>query len=759
MITLKTYQTEAIDGLVKDTYSLLKKPGAQHKMIFKAPTGSGKTVTMAAFLNRLSEELPEKFDLPKRQIAYIWIAPNQLHYQSYLALKSYFAELRSLKPIHFEDITDGRLKPNEILFLNWQSVNKDGNLYIKENESDKSLISYINQARNYDTEIIAILDEAHLFATKGKSSQDLLNKIFAKVEIDVSATPLFKSDYSTTIKRPDVVAAEMIKQGVILNPDLDSHQQQGKTLNRILMELALKKRKELAEAYKNAGIDINPLLLIQLPNDKQTESVLDIEIKEEVLTWLKVKVVTTENHKLAIWLSNTKSNLDGIEKADNMVDVLLFKQAIALGWDCPRAAVLLIFREIQQETFTIQTVGRILRMPEQKHYSDSSLNYGYVFTNLSKDMIKIVQDDMDYIVQNKSNRIESYKSITLQSAFINTRLIRNRLGSKFRKCFFEAAQDYLNVTFENETTQGETIYHYNYKQLKSKLIELDVEKIEIPIPKDVLIETEIGETQVKNQERFAKTPSELDILFRQFCRDHVGGYAKIDSTPVLELAIKLFFEEYLSINEYQAVKIMLYEQNKSQFVEVIDRALQKHEDLLEEKASLASKRSEESIWEVPAQRIYNDYYQEKNAPLHALIPFYENKSASNPEINFTIFLENNKQHIEWWYKNGDKNKEDFAVNYINRHNQLSGFYVDFVIKLKNGKICLFDTKTVDSDPEFCNKHNALIEYIEKENANGKNLVGGVIVPKEAGVWKYCDNRINSAINITGWVTFIPGLVN
>ncbi len=758
MIALKKYQTEAVEGLVKDTFSLLKLSGARQKMVFKAPTGAGKTVTVAAYLNSLCEELPDKLDITKRQLAFIWIAPNQLHLQSFNALKRYFAELRSIRPIQFEDITDNRIKPNEVLFLNWQSINKEGNLYIKENESDKTLVSYINQARLHDTEIILILDEAHLFASKGKAAQDLLQTIYAKIEIDVSATPLFKSDYGFTIKRPDVVEAEMIKKGVILNPKLDAHDQQGKSLNQVLIELALKKREQLANVYKKAGININPLLLVQLPNDNKTESALDNEIKEEVTTLLEIKGLTTKNHRLAIWLSDTKINLDGIEAPDNMVEVLLFKQAISLGWDCPRAAALLIFRELQQETFTIQTVGRILRMPEQKHYPDATLNYGYVYTNLSKDIIQIVQDDMDYIVQNKAIRVQHYKAIALRSSYINTRLNRNRLGSKFRRSLYEAAEEYFGVTLDPSKTGGEGLYHYNGKQLQSKFIELTIDNIEIPIPKDVQIEVEIGATQVKDMERFAKTQSELDILFRQFCRNHVGSYAKIDSTPVLELALKMFYEEYLSMNEFQAVKITLYEQNKPRFIEVIDRALQKHEILLHQKASSTSKKVEENEWDVPPEKIYNDNYQEKVAPTHALEPFYEYKSASNPEKTFVQFLEAHKAHIEWWYKNGDKNKEDFAVTYQDRYDIIRGFYVDFVIKLKKGPIALFDTKTPDSDPEFCNKHNALHEYVQEQNKTGKNLLGGIIVPKEDGVWKYCDNPITSSKDTTGWISFDPALV-
>lgn len=760
MIELKTYQSEAVSGLIKDTYKLLKMPGARHKMVFKAPTGAGKTVTMAAYLNMLCEELPDKLDLAQRQVAFIWIAPNQLHLQSFNALKNYFSELRSIKPIQFEDITDARIKPNEVLFLNWQSINKDGNLYIKENESDKTLVSYINQARLHDTEIVVILDEAHLFASKGKAAQELLQSLYAKIEIDVSATPFFQHiDYGYTIKRNDVVEAEMIKQGVILNPALDAHNQQGKSLNQVLMELALKKREDIVAAYKKLDININPLLLIQLPNDTKTESILDNQIKEEVETLLEVKGITTKNNRLAVWLSNDKTNLDGIEAPDSMVDVLLFKQAIALGWDCPRAAVLLIFREIQQETFTIQTVGRILRMPQQKHYHDATLNYGYVYTNLSKDIIQIVQDDMDYIVQNKAIRIQQYKALALRSYFINTRLTRNRLSSKFRRCLYEAAEEYFEVTLDMEKAGTESLFSYNSRQLQNKFIELNVDKIDIAIPKDVQIEVEIGATHVTNMERFAKTQSELDILFRQFSRNHVGSYAKVDSTPQLELAIKMFFEEYFSMDEFHAVKITLYEQNKPRFIEMIDRALENHELLLQQKAASTSKKVDESEWDVPPEKIYNEYYQEKVVASHALLPFYENKSASNPEKNFVQFLEGHKDHIEWWYKNGDKNKEDFAVTYENSEKIIKGFYVDFVIKLKNGTVALFDTKTLNSEKEFVNKHNALHEYILKHKTNEQNLIGGIIVPKGEGVWKYCDNLITSATDTTGWISFDPALAN
>ena len=58
----------------------------------------------------------------------------------------------------------------------------------------------------------------------------------------------------------------------------------------------------------------------------------------------------------------------------------MFKQAAAVGWDCPRAQIILMYREIQNPTFQIQVLGRVLRMPEGKHYNKDILNHAYLYT-------------------------------------------------------------------------------------------------------------------------------------------------------------------------------------------------------------------------------------------------------------------------------------------------------------------------------------------------------------------------------------------
>ena len=53
---------------------------------------------------------------------------------------------------------------------------------------------------------------------------------------------------------------------------------------------------------------------------------------------------------------------------------------VATGWDCPRAHILVKLRENMDETFEIQTIGRIRRMPEAKHYENMLLDSCYLYT-------------------------------------------------------------------------------------------------------------------------------------------------------------------------------------------------------------------------------------------------------------------------------------------------------------------------------------------------------------------------------------------
>lgn len=776
MIELKDYQKKAVRELKSKLVELLNEEEDRQKLIFKAPTGAGKTVMASTLLDEVTYELPMDGACKYTQVAWVWIAPNKLHQQSYKSMRNFFSEKRSLRPVMFDecDHVEG-LQKGDVLFLNWESINKDNAVMIRGNEQNRTLYELIRKTKiEKHLPVVVVIDEEHMFGGRNaKKSEMVLQAIKPKVEIRISATPVTSSFYNVVVKRNDVINEEMIKRGIQLNPNIYSSKEQSDlTVNQRLLKLALAKRNEMAEAYMEHGI--NPLLLIQLPNDSsESLNANERTIAEEMKAYLETMCdISVENGKLAVWLSKDKSpNLQNITKPNDMTEVLLFKQAIALGWDCPRASVLLIFRELQSVTFTTQTVGRILRMPEQQFYQNDLLNYGYVYTNLSADIIQIVGDDMNYLSSVYANRRKDIENITLRSCYIDHRMQRNRLGSQFRAVFAKKMEEEWNqnpmMLFsvedmfskqedndEIEEKEDDTLdkkIQFNRLNAKNHGVKCDVARIMVDIPKDTRITKFDGTTEIVEKARLARNASELRDMFTKFCRDNVGHFAKYDSTPVLMGALEYALEKYLNVFYHDVPKVVLQRDNKPHFEDLIHKALAEYKRTLE-KQKPDEACYKQTIWELPETRLYNSQVslaRDGEIFNHALKPFFEQVNVSKPEHDFVRWIDVQNEYIDWWYKNGDEGKQHFAVPYTDSGNRKRCFYVDFIIRLNNGIICLFDTKTCDSDEDAPEKHNALQHYIEDYRKHGKKIVGGVVIAK-GGNWYYPDGLIDNTTDLDGW---------
>ena len=782
MIELRDYQKKAVRDLKQRMIEMLNDPEDRQRLIFKAPTGAGKTVMVSTLLDELTRDLPINGECRYSRVAWVWIAPNKLHQQSYRSMRNFFSERRSLRPVMFDecDHLDG-LHPGDVLFLNWESINKDNAVMIRDNEQNRTLYELIRKTKiEQHLPVVVIIDEEHMFAGRNaKKSELVLQAIQPHIELRVSATPVTQSYNAVVVKRQDVINEEMIKKGIELNPNVKSSKEQSElTVNQRLLKKALEKRKELAEAYKEYGI--NPLLLIQLPNDSsESMSSKDKTIAEEMQAYLEqVCDISVANGRLAVWLSKDKSpNLQNITRPDDITEVLLFKQAIALGWDCPRASVLLIFRELQSMTFTTQTVGRILRMPEQHFYQNDALNYGYVYTDLSADMISIVGDDMNYISTLYANRKKDLQNISLLSSYADKHgAVRNRLGSQFRSIFYQtmeqeweqnplllfSAEDFFEddgeTESEEETEKKEAeldakvkLNRYNAKRHG---VQTDVSRILVAIPKDTPLTGDSGIVEITDKARLALNATELRNLFTMFCRKNVGSFSKFDSTPVLQGAIESALEEYLNVFEGDVPKVVLYHQNRPRFEELIHKALVKYEHTMKKQNNDAAMQYQQSVWQVPETRLYNAAMvrtTEGEIFNHALYPYFEELKASRPEQEFARWLDDKMEYVDWWYKNGNDGKQHFAVPYTDSGDRKRCFYVDFIIRLKSGTICLFDTKTKGSDVDAPEKNNALMQYINDYQAKGKKIVGGVLIKDEGtSNWYYPGGIIQDTDNIDGW---------
>lgn len=788
------YQQKAVDELVNKTIDLLGLRGNRHTLVFKAPTGSGKTVMASEMLMRLNQELTERPDAPFTEVAYIWIAPNKLHEQSYFKMKNYFTENCALRPVIYDELdhsADGYIKPGEILFVNWESINKDKNLMVRETENSASLYDITRRTQDDNgIPIVLLIDEEHMFGGKNaKKSEKVLATIQPKVEIRVSATPQPREGQRVEVPREKVIEEEMIKENIVLNPALNFNDPHG-SLNQHLVWLAMQKREELAKAYKDLGVDINPLLLIQLPNDtSENLTAEDTKVKDEIIATLDAYGVNTANGRLAIWLSGEKTdNLDMIDRSNDPTEVLLFKQAIALGWDCPRAAVLLIFRKIESFQFSAQTVGRILRMPEQKYYTDQRLNQGYVYTNLSKDIIEIVKDDMDYLASNVvAKRREGIKNIVLDSEY-SERLStdRNRLGTDFKEVLRDVFKNEWKLSNSQRGFFTEQMLLDDEKQTDEPVdissetarnreaanhaanIRWYVPYIGVDIVKDLEMTGEVGQRLVMSKASYINNVADMNAMFLAFCKKLLGNYYEQRSVKTLAGYIKEVMEELFELYEYDAIKVILSNDNKyhnrQKFARIIGKAIDCYTQRLRLRQAQAKRRAFKHYdWIVPAERAYpvDLYVERRDLPTHALFPYMQSKpkaKGSETERKFETFLEENANAIDWWYKNGDQGKAHYAIGYTNSFGEKALFYVDYIICMNNGDIFLFDTKTENSDTEAPYKHNALWKYMHLPENKGKRLHGGIIIPDAFGNWVYSPAPLDLKLgtsNTTNWYIFDP----
>lgn len=785
MKTLK-YQQDAISELTDKTVKLLNLGGSRRKIVFEAPTGAGKTVMTCQTLANIVDELRTRGDSRFKECAFIWFAPRKLHLQSYMSLKGAFGETRKLTPVMFDELDQSEgIQPGEILFVNWESVNKEKNLMVRDSESSASLYEITRRTQEeLGLPIVAVIDEEHMFwSNTADKTKAVLDRINPAVELRISATPkTAHPDALCKVQRGDVIAAEMIKKEVVLNPEIDINGSEDEiAMNERLIKAALEKRTQIAEAYQSLGININPLLLIQLPNDKkESMTTEDEKVAEQVKTYLKYMCdITEENGKLAVWLSNEKSNLDGLENPTNLAQVLLFKEAIALGWDCPRAAVLLIFRKLSSDQFTIQTVGRILRMPEQKHYPNELLNVGYVYTDIAKDKIDIVTADAGYILNDTitAHRRANLCNVSLKAVYSERPNIeRNYLGPDFRKVLYDEATDFWKLEpgaglfsiaelaamrGEDEEYQPlpetENLTIYENRRRVQNSIRLDVKTINIEIPKDVHFQNEV-QTLTVERAKFARTTGEIDGVFIAYIDGKGGQFERKGRTDKIASFLTELIADFFGIYETDAKKVVLYHENRPKFDRLLETALEKYARKRQVAAAkaAAARVYKEHDWEVPEQRVYDaETNQVAPAENHALLPFIQLNAASNPEKEFVKFLEANTQYIDWWYKNGDNGKANYAIEY---HKGQGGekalFYVDFVIRMKNGHIYLFDTKSAGSDMFAADKHNALLEYIKENSTAEQPLAGGVIL-QQGSNWLYSPLPIENTTDTLNWNSFYP----
>jgi len=739
MLTLKPFQETAISQL-KDKFLTLWKLGDTNvNLTFKSPTGSGKTIMMAQFLRDIVSD--PRFS--SADVSFIWITnSDSLAMQSKEKLFSYYGGASENPLVDMNNLRDGNLPKNGVFFINWQKLvsrSKDNRKLRTEGEANTTFDMYLENTHLLKRDVVLIIDEEHIASDTVLASDLIKNVIKPRIIIGVSATPQTKG-ITVDVDRKDVVREGLIKEKIVFQTKEDLEEMKDLNDSDALLTLAFNKRKELLDFYKDKlKLDINPLVLIQLPNDDKASKSTNDNKQGFIISFLKAKGITED--EIAVWLSDDKVNLKDIENHNSPVSFLLFKQAVATGWDCPRASVLVMFREIKNATFAIQTVGRILRMPLGTHFAIPELNLGYLYTNYKRNEVLVGYSksaDQNRPAINGSYRKPSVEPIVLDSVFMS-RTDYNDLGDSFQETFKEIANEYFGIS--DKDTKANII-----KKLADKKLVLSKR-----VTNGLIVDVEIDDYDNFKQELLAEGSSyeqemsqhDLERLYNLFCFNSIAKqidedkkFAPERSWGKLKTALNVWLLGLLKEQRLEIYHIVVGDFLKVNSVlsNVIGKALATYRPIREQEVNRKSDRSKrtEQI-EIPRPSLfYTDQYEEMKVKKSAMQPFFIEKeyTGRKNETNFIKSLEENDS-VVWWYKNGDLGSEFFSIPYYDTtKNKESLFYPDWIIKTQKG-IYIIDTKGGDTAKGAKERAESLQAWLKGK----KGYYGGIAVQDGSNGWK------------------------
>ncbi len=759
---LKQFQEDAIAELKQAFFELYKAGKPNAFLTFKSPTGSGKTVMMAEFLKQICS-INGFFDA---DMAFVWISKGELATQSKHKLADYYNG-HSNHLLDLNDLNNGFLKEHEIFFVNWEKIisrARENKKLRTDGEANISFDTFIKNTHLENRTIVMIVDESHLNLST-ELAQKITNIINPRISIYVSATPehipdMLQADNDegrlVQINNNEVVAEGLIKESIKIMPKEEVEAQNtAQDLDKLLLDLALEKQQQLTQAYQAIDADINPLILIQLPNDEKNKPTDDGQNKLELCK----RYLQEKNINYSIWLSNKKENLANIVKPYSMVKALIFKQAIATGWDCPRASILVSFREMRNPVFKTQVLGRILRMPEAKHYKNPELNHAYCYTSYEKQEISDAtprdgENLPKYLIAKLKIGVDN---VNLSSVFLG-RTSYNNLAWTFQKTFLEMANEYFNLTEDDAS---------NYTNAASKLNNkgFDITKTNITnqliIDADIAVYDDFIRELAGDVDYLTHASSYNDVrkfyellLYKELSNQEENSkFGNVSRSWVtLKQAFNVWLRPYIEDDQkrYAAISNDLNKETGSVLKKVIEEALSAYKPIREKEiAKKAEKERQELDFKILAEYHYSDNHQEYTANKYVLDKCYVDSQGD--EETFIDFLEQ-QDNIDWWYKNADSGREAFGIEYRDSQDINRVFYPDFIVK-QGDRIGIFDTKSGITAEVAKHKAETLQRYITNNSGTqtykdaSDNFItkkqilwGGIVKLAQNGIFKLNDNE-------------------
>ena len=708
-IEYANFQLQAIEKLFEGMSSDKKD------IVLKSCTGSGKTIILTKFMYEYCQY--------NEKIVFVWLTPGkgELEEQSKAKMDRY---IHNANTKYLSDVMTSGFEAGDFCFINWEKLTQSGNTAMREGEYT-NFLEHLEQAKDNGLIFVGIIDESHSHSTaKTKQVIDYFNPI--KI-IRSSATPTYdeNSVFLIEVSEADVIAEGLIKKQLIINENFPQNLQV-KDEVEYLLEKAMKKRVDIHQAFSNLDASVNPLIVIQLPNSSDA-MLSDIEKYFEALG------ITYENNQLAVWLANKKQNDEGISENNAKPIAIIMKQAISLGWDCPRAHILVKLRDNMTETFYIQTIGRIRRMPEVMHYENELLDSCYLYTfdsdftenvkskfgnsfNADKLFLKQEHKDFNILCEQKAHiqkPISPANVLERVSDFLKNKynLSGNKITNKTR---FQTAGYIFSENIIDKTKSGSVAY-LSGNEIK------DLNDINVSIPLNTHKHgrdyhhyvADIGKT-VSLQYNYINT-----VILRLF-RDEQDTKKEQNKTKYKLLS--------LPVRELYAFVINNTDQLKTEFIEAMSTKTA-HQQTFAVPIS-------EKVFSFPKETWFTYDVRSRSQKEMSKNVYVKYRDSAEPrsasEKVFEKYCEQSA-NILWWYKNGDKGDQYFSIVYEDAFNKQRSFYPDYIVKTSDETLWVIETKggysrtgqSEDIDKFTARKFKDFRRFIDQYSKK-YNLKGGFV---------------------------------
>lgn len=405
-IELKPFQETAARGIIEelaDARSAVAR-GKNQAVVLSAPTGSGKTITVAAVIDMLLGGGDGVEARP--QTTFLWLSDSpELNTQSANKLLGACDQLpfHRIVTVESDSFDEEHLRPGHLYFINTQLLGTNKRLTGKGDKRDFSFWQTVaNTVARSPQDFILIIDEAHRGASASEKTRTPIMQKFIKGSDDdglpavplvlgMSATPQRFTTLlgnTTRTQRPVVITAEDVRSSGLLKDLIIVHSPKTNAPGDwTMLEKAAERWKEFSTLWANycrtakEKTTVRPILVVQVEDGNETaisrtnlgELVGVLERQTGALGLNEIVHCFQDQNDLQAGGKIIRKIEPSRIQDSSDVKVVLFKTALSTGWDCPRAEVMMSFRRAKDPTSIAQLVGRMIRTPLARRIDENEV--------------------------------------------------------------------------------------------------------------------------------------------------------------------------------------------------------------------------------------------------------------------------------------------------------------------------------------------------------------------------------------------------